>query len=119
MLDCTMRRAGGPGTSNIVPTRGDARSLPYPDGCFDAVCLVATLGEVPDREGALAELRRVLRPGDRLVFGEGVPDPHMVPFGSLRKRAGGCGAALRTAPRREARLLRKLPGPGSKGMKER
>jgi SAM-dependent methyltransferase len=47
--------------------------------------LVATLGEVLDLEGALGELHRVLRPGGRLVAGEGAPDPHMVPFGSLRR----------------------------------
>lgn len=91
MLDRTMRRARGLGITNILPARGDASSLPYPDGSFDAAYLVATLGEIPDQEGALGELRRVLRPGGRLVVGEGVPDPHMAPFGRLRERAEAAG----------------------------
>ena len=91
MLAHTMRRARELGISNVVPARGDARSLPYPDDGFDAVYLVATLGEIPDQEKALAELRRVLGPGGRLVVGEGQPDPHMIPFGALRERAERAG----------------------------
>ena len=57
-----MRRAHALGISNIVPRQGDAQALPYPDGHFDAAYLVATLGEVPQKERALRELRRVLNP---------------------------------------------------------
>jgi ubiquinone/menaquinone biosynthesis C-methylase UbiE len=91
MLDHTMQRAQALGTSNIVPTRGDAQTLPYPDGRFDAAYLVATLGEVPDKERALHELRRVLKPSGRLVVGESQPDPHMVSFGRLRMLADVAG----------------------------
>ena len=75
MLDHTMRRAHALGISNIVPRQGDAQALTYSDGHFDAAYLVATLGEVPDKERALRELRRVLKPGGRLVVGESQPDP--------------------------------------------
>ena len=34
MLDYTMRRAHALGISNIIPTRGDAQALPYPDDHF-------------------------------------------------------------------------------------
>jgi ubiquinone/menaquinone biosynthesis C-methylase UbiE len=84
MLDHTMRRAQALSISNILPTRGDAQTLPYPDGRFDAAYLVATLGEVPDKERALHDLGRVLKPGGRLVVGESQPDPHMVSFDKLR-----------------------------------
>jgi len=83
MLDHTMRRAHALGVSNIVPTRGDAQALPYPDDHFDAAYLVATLGEVPDKGRALRELRRVLKRGGRLVVGEVLLDPHRVYFGEL------------------------------------
>src|SRR5215208_6908661 len=91
MLDYTMRRAHALGISNIIPTRGDAQALLYPDGRFDAAYLVATLGEVPDKERALHKLGRVLKPGGRLVVGESQPDPHMVSFGKLRMLADVAG----------------------------
>jgi len=91
MLEETMRRAGQRGVGGIVPMRGDAQALPYPDAVFDAAFLVATLGEIPDQDAALAELRRVLEPGGRLVVGEGQPDPHMVPLATLRQRAEAAG----------------------------
>ena len=94
MLDVTMRRAGERGLTNIVPTQGEAQALPYADGTFDAAYLVATLGEVPDQDAALREVRRVLRPGGRLVVGEGLPDPHMIPFATLRSRAEAAGLRL-------------------------
>lgn len=102
MLDVTMRRAGERGLPNIVPTQGDAQALPYADGAFDAAYLIATLGEVPDQNAALCELRRVLKQGGRLVVGEGLPDPHMIPFARLRGRAEAAG--LRDARRRGRRL---------------
>lgn len=94
MLEHTMRRVREIGVENIIPTRGDARDLPYQDNAFDAAYLVATLGEVPDQGCALEELRRVLKPGGRLVVGEGQPDPHMVGFSTLRASAEAAGFAF-------------------------
>ena len=91
MLDQTVRRAHESGISNIVPVRGDARELPYPDNCFDAAYLNFVLGEIPDGDAALRELRRILKPGGRLVVGEAFTDPHMVLFGVLRTRAEAAG----------------------------
>lgn len=91
MPDHVELRARERSVSNIVATRGDARALPYSDGTFDAAYLAAVLGEVPDQRRALAELRRVLRPGGRFVVGEVFPELHMVPFGALRRRAEDTG----------------------------
>jgi SAM-dependent methyltransferase len=93
MLDELMRRAAASSVarSTIVPTQGDAQELPYEDGIFDAAFLVATLGEIPDKDRALHELRRVLKPGGRLVVGEGQPDPHMVSRDNLLIRAHKAG----------------------------
>jgi ubiquinone/menaquinone biosynthesis C-methylase UbiE len=91
MLDHVLRRARERGTSNIVPRLGDAQSLPYEDSSFDAAFLVTVLGEIPDQDAALRELRRVLRPGGRLVVGELFGDPHMVTLAKLTKRAQGAG----------------------------
>jgi ubiquinone/menaquinone biosynthesis C-methylase UbiE len=44
--------------------------LPFPDDTFDAAVSTWTLCTIPDVTAALAELRRVLRPGGRLHFAE-------------------------------------------------
>lgn len=44
----------------------DAQTLPFVDGCFDAVVANHMLYHVPDRQRAVHEIRRVLRPGGRL-----------------------------------------------------
>jgi ubiquinone/menaquinone biosynthesis C-methylase UbiE len=91
MLDHTMRRVGERGVSNVVATQGDAQGLPYPEGGFDAVVLVAVLGEIPDQDAALREIARVLKPGGRLIVGELFGDPHWVSPARLRERAEAAG----------------------------
>jgi 2-polyprenyl-3-methyl-5-hydroxy-6-metoxy-1,4-benzoquinol methylase len=49
--------------------------LPFPDGAFDAVLNCGVLEHVEDETRALAELRRVLRPGGRL-FTYHLPNRH-------------------------------------------
>ena len=51
---------------------GLAESLPAEDGGFDAAVAVWVLCSVPDPAAALAEMRRVLRPGGELRFYEHV-----------------------------------------------
>jgi SAM-dependent methyltransferase len=46
---------------------GDVQNLPFRDGIFDCAVAAWMLYHVPDLDGALRELRRVLRPGGRLV----------------------------------------------------
>jgi SAM-dependent methyltransferase len=46
---------------------GDAAALAFPDDCFDAAISTQVLEYVEGVDGALRELRRVLRPGGRLV----------------------------------------------------
>ena len=101
MLDHTTGRAAERGLTNVEPRRGDARRLPYPDASFDAAYLVAVLGEIPDPDAALHELRRVVKPEGRIVVGELFGDPHMVGEKTLRRRAGGAGLRFerRVGPR--------------------
>lgn len=47
---------------------GDAQRLPLPDACADAVMLVSMLHHVERPALALAEARRILRPGGRLAL---------------------------------------------------
>ena len=91
MLDALGSRAGREGIENLELQQGDATALPYEDASFDGAFLVTVLGEIPDQGAALRELRRVLRPGGRVVFGETVLDPHLVPLRSMRRRAEAAG----------------------------
>ena len=49
---------------------GDAMRLPFADGAFDAVTISFGLRNVVDPDAALVEMRRVTRPGGRLVVCE-------------------------------------------------
>ena len=52
----------------VLPmVRCDAESLPFPDRAFDCVSIAFGLRNVTRKERALAEMRRVLRPGGRLM----------------------------------------------------
>lgn len=94
MLDHVARRARAHGLQNVVPTRGDARALPYPDDSFDEAYLTVVLGEISDQEATLREFGRVLKPGGKLVVGEVFPDFHMVPFGALRTKMEAAGLSF-------------------------
>jgi SAM-dependent methyltransferase len=48
--------------------KADAQRLPFADGGFDAVTMISMLHHVEDRGAALAEARRILRAGGRLVL---------------------------------------------------
>jgi len=52
--------------------RAPAEDLPFDDGSFDTVVSTLVLCGVSDQPRALREVRRVLRPGGRLIFVEHV-----------------------------------------------
>ena len=56
-----------PNAERVHWTLGDGLRLPFPDEHFDAVTSVFLLRNVADVPGALAEQRRVVRPGGRVV----------------------------------------------------
>ncbi|HSR93930.1 MAG TPA: methyltransferase domain-containing protein [Solirubrobacterales bacterium] len=95
-LDHVGVRAAERGLRNVVPTQGDATALPYEDASVDAVVLTAVLGEIPDPPAALREIRRVLKPGGRLVVGELFGDPHFTTRASLERQAAEAGLRCET-----------------------
>lgn len=64
---------------NISLLSGDATELPLVGATVDAAYLIAVLPMIPNRLGALLELRRVLRPGGVLAVSEEIVAPEYVP----------------------------------------
>jgi len=91
-----------------VPVRvvdGTADALPLEDGSADAVVVAGVLCSVPDQEAALAEFRRVLRPGGTLRFYEHVRStrPRFARYQDVvgvvwRRLMGGCEPNRDTLP---------------------
>lgn len=93
MLEHVMARAARRSIRNIAAHRADAAALPFADAAFDSAYLVTVLGEIPGPLAALMELRRVLKPGGRLVVGE-FADRHHVPLATLVRLANDAGLHL-------------------------
>ena len=79
----------------------DAQSLPFDAACFDAVLINFGVHHFPHPQRALAEARRVLRPGGRLAFTVWAPPEehalHRISIEATRA-AGDATAALPTPP---------------------
>ncbi|OJT94855.1 MAG: bifunctional demethylmenaquinone methyltransferase/2-methoxy-6-polyprenyl-1,4-benzoquinol methylase [Alphaproteobacteria bacterium 65-7] len=67
MLGEGVRRAREKGESAIEWVCGNAEQLPFPDASFDAYTIAFGIRNVTHIEAALAEARRVLRPGGRFL----------------------------------------------------
>jgi ubiquinone/menaquinone biosynthesis C-methylase UbiE len=64
MLELARRRLGADADLRVADL---GRPLPFPDGAFDLVVASLVLHYLEDWTAPLAELRRVLRPGGRLI----------------------------------------------------
>jgi demethylmenaquinone methyltransferase/2-methoxy-6-polyprenyl-1,4-benzoquinol methylase len=65
-----MLRVGKQARPHLPFTAGDATRLPFDDGVFDAVTVSFGLRNIVDPLAGLREMRRVTRPGGRLVVCE-------------------------------------------------
>ena len=74
------------GTAEIV--LGDAADLPWEDGRFSVIMSIDAMKFLPDPEGALREMHRVLRPGGRAVITMG---------DDSRARVGSAASGTRNA----------------------
>ena len=68
MVDAARRRAQERSSTRVTFVRMDAESLDLPDADFDVALCALGLMYVPDPAQALREMRRVLRPGGRVVL---------------------------------------------------
>lgn len=89
------RRAEAEGLTNIEARVADVYELPYEEGTFDAIYMIAVIGEIPDPDRAMGEFYRVLIPGGTLAFSELLVDPDYVLAGTLIDKAIAVGFRLR------------------------
>ena len=89
----------------VTVVAGLADALPADDDAFDAAVASLVLCTVPDQAAALAELRRIIRPGGTLHFYEhvlgdgrlGAAQRRLDDWGVWPRVAGGCHGARDTA----------------------
>jgi ubiquinone/menaquinone biosynthesis C-methylase UbiE len=67
-----LRKRAAESSIPVEVVSGSAESLPFPDESFDTAVITFVLCSVADPGHALAEVRRVLRPGGRLILLEHV-----------------------------------------------
>jgi SAM-dependent methyltransferase len=108
MLRRTRARAAKVG-KEITATKASAEELPFEDGSFDTVLASLVLCSVRDQDRALAEMRRVLKPGGRYLFLEHVrsDDPKVARkqdrmTGLWRRLCFGCHPNRETLPHIES-----------------
>jgi ubiquinone/menaquinone biosynthesis C-methylase UbiE len=75
MLTALRHRLPSDSDCTRIVTQGDATMLPFAQGSFDVVFLVAVLGEVPDAPRCVAACVQVLKPGGLLSITEQPGDP--------------------------------------------
>jgi len=67
MVEVLRARVKEAGLTNVTCEQADLYALRFEPASFDAVVAANVLHLVPDLEGAIASLRRVLRPGGKLI----------------------------------------------------
>jgi uncharacterized protein len=95
MIERVEKRAALEGLENIEARVADVYELPFEEGYFDVVYMIAVIGEIPDPERAMREFHRVLSPEGALVFSELVLDPDYPRAQTLVRLANGAGFRLR------------------------
>jgi len=98
MLAELERRARARGLENVRPLRCGERELPLPSASVDAACLANVFHELEAPVAFLSEVRRILRPGGRLILIDWKPiETPMGPPPGERVPPEAVGQALREA----------------------
>ncbi len=68
-LDVSIQKLRFMSRKGCVALRGSVYSLPFPDGTFDEVIFSQVIEHIPPKPQIMGEIRRVLKPGGRLIIG--------------------------------------------------
>ena len=80
-------KAASAGVQNLEARVADVHALPFEANAFDAVFMIAVIGEIPNPDGAIREFYRVLKPSGTLAFSEFFVDPDYPLFRTLIRKA--------------------------------
>lgn len=94
MIAAVEKRVEEAGLTNVETHVASAYELPLEDGSVDRAFLVTVLPEIPDRQRALAELHRVLKPDGVLSITEEFLDPDYPRAQTTIQRAQSAGFEL-------------------------
>ena len=95
MIERVERRAQAEGITIIEARVANVYDLPFDDETFDAITMIAVIGEIPQPEKAMREFHRVLRPAGTLAFSEMLWDPDYPRASTLTKKAAAAGFRLK------------------------
>ncbi len=74
-IENKLKRSENKDIKNIQLIEGDALNMPLEDNYFDLVYSITVFQEIPDKNKALKEIKRVLKPNGVLAITEFLPDP--------------------------------------------
>jgi ubiquinone/menaquinone biosynthesis C-methylase UbiE len=95
MIERVTRRAQAEGIDNIEARVADVYDLPFEDGFFNAIYMIAVIGEIPEPDRAMKEFYQVLSPSGTLAFSEFLWDPDYPRAGTLIRKAAFAGFQLK------------------------
>ena len=95
MIERVKSRMRSEGIKNIDARVADVYQLPFDEGSFDVVYMIAVIGEIPDPDRAMAQFHQVLAESGTLVFSELLLDPDYVLPRTLVRKAEAAGFLLR------------------------
>ena len=75
MLNAALRQEQNKDITNVQTAVASPYRLPFEDGYFDAVYMIAALAEISSRQHALREIHRALKENGTLAISEFLPDP--------------------------------------------